>query len=52
MDGCYGRTVTEIMEVDELVVPLCEDADGVLDEGNDDKEAANGGEIAIGQSTS
>ena len=47
MDGRYRRTVTEIMEVDELIVPLCKDADGVLDEGNDDKEATNSGEIAI-----
>jgi hypothetical protein len=40
---------TEVMEIDELVVPLCEDADGILEEGDDDKEAANGGEIAIEQ---
>ena len=35
------------MEINELVVPLGEDAKGILEEGDDDKETANGRKEAV-----
>lgn len=41
------RTVTVVMEVKKLVVPLCYYSESVFDKGHDDEEAANGGKEAI-----
>lgn len=35
------------MEINELVVPLGEDAKGILEEGYDNKETANGRKEAV-----
>lgn len=32
-----------VIEVKKLVVPLCNDAQGVFEEGDDDQKASNGG---------
>lgn len=42
-----GRTLAEVLEVHKLVVPLCDDPDGVFDECNDDEEAADGREVSV-----
>jgi hypothetical protein len=34
------------MEVEKLVAPLCYDADGIFEEGDDDEEAADCWEIS------
>lgn len=39
-------TLAEITEVEELIVPLCEDAQRVFDEGHYDQEPADGGKVA------
>ena len=39
-----------VVKVEELVVPLRDDAEGVFEEGDDDEESADGGKIARKQS--
>jgi len=41
--------VTVVVEVEKLVLPLCYYSEGILQEGDHDEEAANGGEIATRQ---
>jgi hypothetical protein len=36
------------VEVEKLVTPLGHDADGILEEGNDDEESADGWEVTAG----
>lgn len=42
-------TVTVVMQVEELVVPLCYYAKGVLEEGHHDQEAADGGHVSVAE---
>lgn len=37
------------MQVEQLVVPLCYYSEGVLDEGHDDEEAADGREVTVSE---
>lgn len=37
--------MTVVAEVDELIGPLGHDAESIFQEGDDDEEAANGGEV-------
>lgn len=39
-------TLAEITEVEELIVPLCENAQRVFDEGDYDQESADSGKVA------
>lgn len=41
------RTLAVVMEVCELVAPLCQNAQRILEEGNNNQEAAYGWEISI-----
>lgn len=41
-----GRTVAVVVQVQQLVVPLCYYSDRVLNEGHNDQEAADGGQVA------
>jgi hypothetical protein len=41
------RTVSVVMEICELVAPLCDYAQRVFEEGDNNQEAADCGEIAI-----
>lgn len=41
------RTVSVVVEVGELVAPLCDDAEGIFEESDHDEEAADCGQIAI-----
>ena len=46
-----GRLTASVFpKVGELVAPLCEDPEGVFEEGHDNEEAANGREIAVTRS--
>lgn len=36
-----------VAQVEELVTPLRHDAQGILEEGNDDEESANGGKVSV-----
>jgi len=36
-----------IMEVEQLVAPLCYYSDGVLDKSDDDEKTTDGGEVTI-----
>lgn len=40
-------TVAVVMQVDELVAPLCDDSQRVFEEGDDDEEASEGWQIAV-----
>jgi hypothetical protein len=42
-----SRTVAVVVQVEELVVPLCYYSDDVLDEGYDDEEAADGWQVTV-----
>lgn len=37
----FQHTVSEILQVDKLITPLCEDSYGIFEEGYDDQEASN-----------
>lgn len=37
----FKHTVSVVVQVGELVAPLSDDAQGILEEGDDDEEAAN-----------
>lgn len=39
-------TFAEITEIEELIIPLCEDAQRVFNEGHYDQESADGGKVA------
>lgn len=41
------RTVSVVVQVGELVAPLGDDAQGILEESHDDEETANGRDVAI-----
>lgn len=41
--------MTIVVQVKQLVIPLCYYSDGVLNEGHDDQEAADGGQVAGGR---
>lgn len=44
-------TVTEIVEVDQLVIPLCDNAQGVFEESDDNEESADRREVSVFEST-
>ncbi len=44
-EGGAKRTVAVVMEVEKLVVPLCYYSQRILDEGDDDEEATDCGEV-------
>ena len=43
-----GLTLSVVVEVEKLVTPLGHDADGILEEGNDDEESTDGWEVTVG----
>jgi hypothetical protein len=43
--------VAVVVQVEQLVAPLGDDAQRVFEEGDDDEEAADGGEVAVAVST-
>jgi hypothetical protein len=43
--------VSVVVQVGELVAPLCDDAQGILEEGDDDEESANRREITAKQTS-
>lgn len=38
--------MSEIFQVKQLVIPLCDDSEGILDKGDDDQKSTYGGEIS------
>lgn len=46
-DGELGeRTVSVVVQIGELVAPLCDDAQSIFEERHNDEEAANGGNVS------
>lgn len=43
--GGERRTVSVVFEVDELIAPLGDDSQGIFEEGNNNKETADGREV-------
>lgn len=39
-------TVAVVVEVEQLVAPLGDDTEGILEEGDDDQESSNGGKVS------
>jgi hypothetical protein len=35
------------VQIEQLIVPLGDDAEGVFEESDDDEEAANGGQVSV-----
>jgi len=44
------RTVSVVVQVGELVAPLGDDAQGILEEGDDDEETANRRDVTTAMS--
>ena len=43
----HSLTMPEIFQVKKLVVPLCDDSNGIFDKSYHDEEASYGGEISV-----
>jgi hypothetical protein len=41
-------TFPVIMQIQQLVAPLCQDSQGILEERDDDQESANGWQVSTG----
>ena len=41
------QTVSEVSQVDQLVAPLCDYPQSIFDEGDDDEEAADHGQVTV-----
>lgn len=39
-------TVSEILQIEQLIVPLCNDSEGVLNEGDHNQESTDGGQVS------
>ena len=42
----FQHTVSEVLQVDKLITPLCKNSYGIFEEGHDDQEASNEWEIS------
>lgn len=45
--GDGGRTLAEVPEVEQLVIPLCYDPNSIFNEGNDDQETSDSRQISL-----
>lgn len=42
-----GHTFPVLLQISQLIVPLCDDPQRILEEGAHDQEAANGGDVSV-----